>query len=188
MCENLCKCTGISKVHGENQGWQVSKDRKVEGATLGTFRGDSRMQVSVCRKRPKAEVVTVLGQFKSCQRLKARKAGLWGLWLKFLHFPAKSSPNWLPLPSSLLHISRTSSLALAEDVYSWLEVLSGKRLIRILEITQCKTNILSKSGVRKFENMLVGFRFVEWNVTEFGSERRDGIRRGWESQDWPRQR
>ena len=68
--------TGISKVHGENQGWQVSKDRKVEGATLGTFRGDSRMQVSVCRKRPKAEVVTVLGQFKSCQRLKARKAGL----------------------------------------------------------------------------------------------------------------
>lgn len=32
---------------GENRGWQVSKDRKIEGAALGTFRGDSRMQVSV---------------------------------------------------------------------------------------------------------------------------------------------
>lgn len=50
-------------MHGRNQGWQVSKDRKIEGAALGTFREDSRMQVSVCRKRPKVEVVTVLGQF-----------------------------------------------------------------------------------------------------------------------------
>lgn len=98
-------------------------------------------------------------------------------------FPTIVLSKLVTAPSLLLFLSRASSFTLAEAFNRYLEVLNRRILICICQeiINAERPMSYQHPWQEKSRTHRLDFKFDQWNVTEFGWERKQWIR----SRPWP---